>query len=594
MLFLKHGVHVVANGSETDRPTDDLGAVSARSVSLATAAAVDNDETTPFDYIFDQIVDDPGAHLPASDTNATVSALKLLGSAMVDQAPPTDANSTIPPVYTYWGQFIDHDMTANTDRDSSVSDIRPDDLKPLAPAHVTANLRNLRRPALDLDSVYGEGPEILFGPTEDGMLYDGIKFRLGRCTDAAGIPGDRIPPIADLDRDLPRIGPLLDAGVVTEDDFTPEHRAQANFRTLAVVGDTRNDENLVISQFHVAFLRFHNRVVDEIIAEGNLAARFGFGRQRSIRIFNRARRLTRWHYQWLVVHDYLKTVTRAGVADKILLAGPQHYDLRDGEAYMPLEFSVAAYRYGHSMVRGGYDHNRNFGRGAVVAPFASFEQLFEFTGNGHALDTTTTPPSVVFGPFRGAPTLPFNWIIEWDRLTDKGSVFPTRFARKIDTHLVPALLDLVNEANEASIPAPLRSMLKQLAQRNLLRGYLLHMPTGQAAAEAMDVEPLSPDEIRQGASPEMLAALDAGSFVERTPLWFYLLKEAEVRCNGNTLGQLGSRLVCETIIGMLYVDESSFIHQGNWDPADSPLRGDEGDPIVTIRDFLRFAGVAPS
>src|SRR5437773_1500206 len=75
-------------------------------------------------------------------------------------------------------------------------------------------------------------------------------------------------------------------------------------------------------------------------------------------LFERARQLTRWHYQWLVVHDWLKTVTLSGIADKILFGGPKHYAPRHHELFMPLEFSVAGFRFGHTLVRNAYDHNR--------------------------------------------------------------------------------------------------------------------------------------------------------------------------------------------------------------------------------------------
>src|SRR5262249_2137702 len=238
--------------------------------------------------------------------------------------------------------------------------------------------------------------------------------------DAPGISGVKIPPVEDLDRDLPRVGSLLDAGVITDDDLTPEQRDNPSKRTLAWIGDSRNDENLIIAQFHLAFLRFHNAVVDRITADDN-APRSGFGggrRRHDAVVFERARQLVRWHYQWLVVHDYLKTVTLPGIVDKVLLSGPKHYKPRNFQLFTPLEFSVAAYRFGHSMVRAGYDHNRNFGQrlpgqgeGAPVAPFASFDLLFLFTGEGFQRSGGT----INRNPFLGAPTLPFNWIIEWDR-----------------------------------------------------------------------------------------------------------------------------------------------------------------------------------
>jgi hypothetical protein len=285
----------------------------------------------------------------------------------------------------------------------------------------------------------------MFGhSSQDAGFYDGIKFRIGRNTDnppgtppGGGFPGDRIPPADDLDRDLPRIGPLLDAGVIQEKDFTQEQRDDPSFRTRAFIGDARNDENLIIAQFHLAVLKFHNRVVDWLSSEQNDDGFdfpiFGVGFRPGNRLFNRARRLVHWHYQWLVVNDYLKTVTMPGVVDKVLLGGPKFYTPRQRRLFMPLEYSVAAFRFGHSMVRSAYDHNRNFGKNnggpGVVLPFASFDQLFLFTGTGFQRDDAG---AITHNPFLGAPTLPFNWIIEWDRFDNKGSSDPTHFARKIE------------------------------------------------------------------------------------------------------------------------------------------------------------------
>lgn len=176
------------------------------------------------------------------------------------------------------------------------------------------------------------------------------------------------------------------------------------------------------------------------------------------------------------------------------------------------------------MVRAAYDHNRNFGRAIPPAvpleTSASFARLFLFTGNGHALnpnDPTKSTPN----PLAGQPTLPFNWIIEWDHLPNKADPNEAHFARKIDTRLVPPIHNMVNEGLGAKIHDDtdpnnrvLRLLLRDLAQRNLLGGYLLSIPTGQAVAKAMGVPALSEDELRQGNTPGVNTALEAGGFSE--------------------------------------------------------------------------------
>ncbi len=221
MLDLKHGGHILVVENEEKDPgardvEERLGYRVQQSVPLE----------TPFAYLLPALEVDPNAHLPGLPEDV-VPHLKALGAAMVDDPAPLpddspEVNSTIPTVYTYWGQFIDHDITANTDRNSEVSDITRDPLEPIPPDDVKAKLKNLRRPNLDLDSVYGDGPKLpgCFRGKGDPGLYDGIKLRIGELTGApgGGIPGVLIPN-GDIHRDLPRIQPLLDAGVITEDDI---------------------------------------------------------------------------------------------------------------------------------------------------------------------------------------------------------------------------------------------------------------------------------------------------------------------------------------------------------------------------------------
>ncbi len=602
MLDLKHGGHVLPERAKGAREV---------AAKLDYAVVADPPEKTPFDYMLMALKSQPDSHLPGDPAKVT-SDLRALGAAMLDAGPPAAAdavevNSTIPAVYTYWGQFIDHDMTANTDRDSPLSDITASPLTPVPPDKVASELKNLRRPTFDLDSVYGNGPGLDDdayrpdpGPADRGF-YDGIRMRVGSNTDAPGIPGVKIPPAEDLSRDLPRIKPLLDAGVITEDDVPESIRTDVNRDTRAFIADLRNDENLIVAQFHLAVLRFHNKVADAVEAD---PAAFGLEAGASdAERFETVRRLVRVHHQWLVVHDYLKTVTLAGVVDKILIGGNKVYEpLPGGELFAPLEYSVAAYRFGHTMVRSGYDHNRNFGRAVPpdgnVQPFASFADLFRFTGNGFAIDPNDITKSTR-NPFRGAPTLPFNWIIEWDRMTRKSDPDEGHFARKIDTRLAPPILNMVNRGMEEApgddpASVAVRKILRGLAVRNLLRGYLLSIPTGQAAADAMGVEKLAEAELRRNNTDAVNLALQNGGFLQNTPLWFYILKEAEVRADGNTLGELGSRIVVETQLGIMQRDGNSYLNEqpGPWDPSKGVQLPNGDGPIVTIRDFFQFADLA--
>ena len=577
---LHHGGEAV---STTAAATDAVpGTISLEAVIQESAPVCLEDVTTPFDYLFGDLRDAyPAGHLPVEPANEVVAALKALGSAMVDQPPDAAPNSTIPPVYTYWGQFVDHDVTANTDRDTAVS-ITTDPLTPLEPGFVTSLVRNLREPALNLDSLYGSGLDDPVVPYVGPKLDEGALQVLPDSFGFAHVPGG----------DLPR------------------RPADGTAR----IGDSRNDENLIVAQLHRAFIRFHNEVVDWLAINETQVT----GDQA---IFERARQLTRWHYQAIVVEDFLRTVAKESVVDD-LLANPVADSVTrtppggTPEVFMPLEHSVAAYRFGHSMVRARYDHNENFGRPQPQAGGgdpddpdpdapnrATFAQLFQFTGKDVIQGANATPGKFEF------TTLPDNWPIRWRRFSDKSAPFADRFARKIDTHLAPPLTDLGNEGNVRPDGSPetddrIKRILKRLAVRNLLRGYRLGIPTGQAVAAALGVTPLTVFELTRtpfdnpDGTPNTVGlpnavgdALIDGDFVDATPLWCYVLREAEVKEKGEKLGEVGSRIVCTTLIGQIQADPGSYLNAsgGPWTTAQGVKFA--GGEVKSIRTFLEFAKV---
>jgi hypothetical protein len=631
MFFeFKHGGHALTEAKGAGAMQGRADAVTPQQV----GDDFDLDAMTPFRYLIDNV--EPGDLLPVGEN--IVKALNDLGGALIeaplDDRQDDNPDSSIPPIFTYWSQFIDHELTARTDRTSAFSDITVDDahLAPADRAVVEQNLLNRRTPALELDCLYGDGlPGRLGDRTRRARdrnlrlarrMRDGAKMRIGVAEvvnapltirgpnpgdpempnpDAGKPVGPVPPPATDLHRDLPRIGALLTLGVVSEDEFPESLRNSPTFRQRAFIGDPRNDENLVVAQFHVAMLRFHNAVVDWLRFKDQR-----LDRRDTEELFEDARKIVRWTFQWLTVKQFLGTLLDPEVVDQVIKDRAPFYKRRQkhrDEPYMPLEYSVACYRFGHSMVRNVYDYNRNFGRKpedgqGFVAPNASLSLLFRFTGKSQK-------------PFNAfAQTLPHNWIIEWDRFDgtlphDSADGQPARVTRKLDTHLAPRLGAMPNEGNDA-IPeagaeeqARITALLKHLAQRNLRRGYQLAMPTGQALARAVGADPLTAEELGRDNNDKVTAAMQAGGFLERTPLWFYILKEAEIRGNGQRLGPLGSRIVAETIIGVLLNDPESYpSNDPGWDPskpvpgAGGPLKLADGRTIEKIGDLLRFAGVA--
>ncbi|SES40537.1 Animal haem peroxidase [Tranquillimonas rosea] len=504
--------------------------------------------------------------------------LDALADSMVEANPVSaEQNSQIPPVFTYWGQFIDHDMTANTDRESDVSMIEGN-ISPKTRDEVTANLFNLRDGSLGLDSLYGD--TVGQGPFAN-RLSQIMRFPGNRAKMRLGLPaavGGRVPlPETDNATDLLRLGFLLRNNILTVEELRaiPDPDLRSVFLdgdgnpipTRAIIGDSRNDENLIVAQLQVLFLRFHNKLADATQS----------------RSFDTARRLTRWHYQWLVLHEYLPTVCDPAIVDEVVdLAAPLYtafYDMHNGSGPkmpMPLEFSVAGFRFGHSMVRGGYDHNRFFGQAeggsTPLQPFAAMNDLFAFTGDGR---------------MNGFPVeqLPQNWVVEWDRWVSIDPANPGRSARKIDTELAPPLLDLVNQ------PA---GVFKHLARRNLRRGYRLSLPTAQSCVESVlnsgykQFDVLTPEQLAEGSDARQKAVKDGG-FDTNTPLWFYILKEAEVLGNGEHLGPLGSHIVANTLVGLVVNDIESYWNApgGRWQPE----HFDAQHPIKSIQDVMRFCGM---
>ncbi|MDJ0638599.1 MAG: heme peroxidase family protein [Paracoccaceae bacterium] len=567
-------------------------------------AGLSGTDLQSFGYMFPD-----GEGVPGTDA-ATVDALKALAAAMVEVAgDPADANSTIAPIFTYLGQFIDHDITANTDRDApagggQTTEMSGPTVEPLSRADVVTNVMNLRNGSLRLDSLYGEGPKDtpFTMKMREAMrdANDRAKMRIGQAL--GGVPGDTIPLPADNGADLPRLGDVIDdpASGLTEADIQalpPEMRsdfvdgAGQVKRALAVIGDGRNDENLLVAQLHLAFLRFHNAIADELAATiPDAEARFAEAKRRTTMI-----------YQWLVVNVYLPKICMPSVVDGVKSSGAALYkDFRQrvgagaDELAMPLEFSVAAFRFGHSMVRAEYDHNRNFGRPGNLTPRATFEQLFSFTGGDNLGQSAIGVAS---------ERLPDNWPIEWDRFALDVPLEADHRARKIDTQLAPPLSTMIKEGG----PTPeIERIMKHLAERNLRRSHRLNIPTGQAAVAAVNafdqaspgqqpyeyqvayagnaalkMEPPAPEGIAplpdsvlgEGAAG---AALTQGGMIDKTPLWYYILKEAEVT-DGDTLGPLGSRIVAETLVGLIVEDDQSYWHEGagngDWSPAEAAVGG---------------------
>jgi hypothetical protein len=407
--------------------------------------------------------------------------------------------------FTFLGQFIDHDMTF-------------DPTSSLARRQDPESIRNFRIPALDLDSVYGGGPVTsphLYDSTVDG----------GRTTFLLEeVPGSAAVSVGNKTRfDLPR-----------------------NSQNTALIGDPRNDENLVISQFHRAVLGFHNMVVADLKLD--LGAGYTAGE-----IFAEAQRVVRWHYQWLVIHDFLVSTVGNELVDDVLSKGPRHFKWRN-DPYIPVEFSVGAYRFGHSQVRPSY--RANFGTSATDPAQQFFAMIFD----------PAAPDASDPADLRGARRASRRFI-DWQTFFDfdDGRV---RRNKKIDTTVSTPLFDLMGQPQGESV---------SLATRNLLRSLSMEVPSGQRVAKAMKLPVLAAADLDD---------LKPFKLSERSPLWFYVLREAEVTADGEKLGPVGGRIVAEVIIGLIKGDRQSYLRQ---EPDWTPTYG--ADESFTTVDLLNAVDV---
>lgn len=417
-----------------------------------------------------------------------------------------DDNPNLPAGYTYFGQFIDHDITF--DPTSSLQRMNDPN-----------RLRNFRTPRLDLDCVYGAGPP------DQPYLYDTSRvhpdgfagyFLIGRGAN----PNEP---------DLPR-----------------------NTLGRALIGDMRNDENVIVSQIQLAFLKLHNRILESIVG--------GSGPANETQ-FREAQRIVRWFYQYVAWNDFVKRIVGNSLHASVLKKDSGIFRLNTlfykwkQAPYIPVEFSVAAYRFGHSLVRPGYQINltptHGFGveRPIFAAPASGIVDLRGFR------------------PLSESTTLQWDWFLKFP---SSSGPFP-QASQTIDPILARSVFHI-----------PSGATTNPLAFLNIARGWRMELPSGIGVAKAMGVQPLNVDP----ESPE-------------NELWVYILKEADSPLRGadrgQRLGPVGGRIVAEVFAGLLHGDPLSYVScDPNWTPAsedhlpfDAPFNGGDWE----FADIIRAAGM---
>jgi hypothetical protein len=427
--------------------------------------------------------------------------LELLAEAMTAPAEESDTqareeeNRTIPAAYTYLAQLADHDITFDP-----LSHLR----ETLSPAQLNA-LVDFRTPRFDLDNLYGRGPD------DQPYMYEDDGIHL--------LPGEPMP------------GHPFDPGAV-QLPRGPSGRA--------LIGDPRDDENRIIAQLHAIFLRFHNKLADRL------------GGRRRVG-FQQIRDLVRWYYQWILVMDLLPTVCEQQTYRSVF---PDPYrpvttipKLRENDLeLMPVEFSVAAYRFGHSMVRSRYRLN------------AAIERPIFSTDPGDTAD---------LGGFR---PLPAGWAIDWPFFIDLdyGAGPEPQLSFKIDTSLAHPL---------GHLPPRIAKDPSSLALRNLERGAIFQLPSGQSVARALGMPVIADTDLvigkaTAGSRLKPITEIAPG-FAGNAPLWAYILSEAQVTSWEKAdpglaeddipikLGPVGSRLVAEVFASLLRGDPTSYLNAGH-------------------------------
>lgn len=324
----------------------------------------------------------------------------------------------------------------------------------------TTELRNARSPQLNLECLYGDGP------TGHPFLYqrdDPAKFLLG--SDGADV--------------------------------------QRNPEGIAIIGDPRNDSHMLMSQLHLAMLKAHNAFVDE-------ARRAGAANDH---VFDEAARQLRWHYQWIVLNEFLPALVGQTLAKQVLREGPQWF--RPGHyGFIPLEFADAAYRYGHSQIRHCYQLNLQ------------------------------TDPVPLFPDLLGFRPVLRQRTVDWMLFFDAPGATSAQRSKKIDGKLVRPLIKLpVAVTGECEIED-----YHSLAVRDLQRGQGVGLPSGEVVARHIGVVPLTPEQV----------GIAASSWHGETPLWYYILREAHVCTGGDRLGPIGGRIVTEVLVGLIDADATSF------------------------------------
>jgi Animal haem peroxidase len=554
----------------------------------------------------------PGAGYKPHLLVQLAGSIKASVDTVKDGADPEE-NLLLPAGYTYFGQFIDHDLTFD-----NTSSLNPQDTPD--PTQQNRMPSNLRTPRFDLDSVYGDGPDAQpYMYAEDG------------------------------------------ASLIFKDSF--ENQCQSNFDQAhqdllrgpngrAIIGDKRNDENSIVSQIQLTFIKFHNAVVArKKIQDPTLKGTL---------LFEKAREQVRWAYQKLVIEDFLPRIVQANVLEDLKNKTPEQRKSRyvlyteEKRTNLPREFVGAAYRFGHSGVRFGYRLNTETSL-SIFAPSEPNSDVPLQDKEG-LLGFDPLPKSQViddwgrFFPSTEPDKIP-ECLGEEPSLDADGKAIPNpkvrlQFAYKIDTTLADPMAALppsvlptstdprgaIGEVEAAigpddEIPPP--KDRPSLALLNLLRGNTYKLPGGQKIAIALKERGCQQLDskylVTRQPATDAAGQPKAGFFKfvkisselqHDTPLWFYILAEAQAsiidkiqldadgtfseklllneKIARTQLGWVGGRIVAEVFYGLMDSDKESYVNKATPNGKDfKPIWAEDStikDSKIIFANLLKFAG----
>ena len=526
--------------------------------------------------------------LPLRAASYSSQALAKLAQDMkggidtVKDGPDPEENILVPAGYTYFGQFIDHDLTFD-----STSSLDPSS---------SSDPTNLRTPRFDLDCLYGDGP------AAQPFMYDPAGEKLLFKNDSSPSTKPEDPAAQDLLRN-------------------PDGRA--------IIGDKRNDENSIVSQIQLGFVKYHNAVIDAL--KKTDAKTWNSPNN----LFVSAKNEVRWAYQRLVVEDFLPRIVHAEVLNDLQGKTPdaraKNYALYtpDKRGNLPREFVAAAYRFGHSGVRTGYRMNAVLKNRFSIFPASDDDTKTAGADSLLGFDPVTNNQVIDnwgrFFPDTRPGVLPTENRDKAADDTPDGSM-RLQFAYKIDPTLVDPLGVLPRKqvagegttqeaiALTGTLPDTIGHPPRpSLALLNLLRGDSYRIQSGQALARALQGKGLPIHllehkhlAIRQPGSKDkhFKFVTIAKELLNETPLWFYILAEAQAPLVDHfgvsefnedkllkdigaktQLGWVGGRIVAEVFYGLLDSDSESYVNAAptGW----KPILGGNQDAI--FRNLLKFA-----